>query len=140
MDSTALLPKQDHPQIKILIVDDMPRVRQGLRQLLELTGQFAIVAEAGDGQEAVVQASAATPDAAIMDLEMPGMDGYEATRRIKAQNPTIRVIALSAYASPDEITRALAAGVDCFVVKGAPYEVLVNAIIGKNNPPASRNT
>ena len=126
------LPEQNHSPKRVLIVDDIPEVRQDLRQLLDLTGLFEIVAEAGDGQEAVQQAAKLSPDAIVMDLEMPGMDGYEATRLIKSHHPTIRVIILSAYAGPEELERAQAAGADGFVIKGSPYEILVNALLGKN--------
>ena len=127
------LPEQNHSPKRILIVDDIPQVRQDLHQLLELTSLFEIVAEAESGLEAVYQAGKLLPDAIVMDLEMPGLDGYEATRLIKSQNPTVRVIILSAYAGPEELGRAQAAGADGFVVKGSHYEILVNAILGKNS-------
>ena len=132
MNSTNPPPKQNYSLMRVLIVDDIPQVRQELRQLLELTGLFEIVADASDGPGAVQKARKFSPDAIIMDLEMPGGDGYEATRRIKTLNPAIRVIILSAYAGGEEIRRAHAAGADCFVVKGDDYEILVNAILGKN--------
>jgi DNA-binding NarL/FixJ family response regulator len=135
MNSTNPSPKQTHSPKRLLIVDDIPQVRQDLRQLLELTGLFEIVAEAGNGQEAVQQVETFTPEAVVMDLEMPGMDGYEATRLVKAQYPAIRVIVLSAYAGPDEVRRARTAGADGFVMKGDRYEVLVDAILGKNSYP-----
>jgi DNA-binding NarL/FixJ family response regulator len=121
--------------VRVLLVDDMPQVRHDLRQLLELTGQIDIIAEARDGAQAVHLATDLAPDAIVMDLEMPGMDGYEATRRIKAHHPAPRVVILSVHASPLERERALAAGADGFVMKGANYEVLVNAILGRNDSP-----
>jgi DNA-binding NarL/FixJ family response regulator len=113
---------------KVLIVDDMPQVRQDLRQLLELTGLFEIVAEAANDQEAIRQADILSPDAVIIDLEMAAVDGYDVTRLIKAHNPFTRVIILSAYGSPEEIEHALATGADSFVMKGERYEILVDAI------------
>jgi two-component system, NarL family, response regulator LiaR len=69
------------------------------------------------------------PEVVIMDLEMPGMDGYEATRQIKSEIPSIRVVILSVHARAEEIARARAAGADQFVTKGASYEFLLNAIL-----------
>lgn len=140
MTSTNSPSIQDQSKKKILIVDDMPQVRQDLRQLLELTGLFEIVAEAGDGLEAVHQAEKFSPDAIVMDLEMPGLDGYEALHLIKAQNPTIRVVILSTYAGPEEKKRSHAVGADGFVMKGDHYEILVDAILGQNNSPNSGNS
>jgi DNA-binding NarL/FixJ family response regulator len=117
---------------KVLLVDDMPQVRRDLHQLLELTGLFEVVAEAVDSLEAVRQANDLSPDAVVLDLEMPGMDGYETTRLIKTQNPAMRVIILSAYGGADELEQASAAGADGFVIKGDSYEILVNAILGKD--------
>lgn len=140
MTSTNFPSIQDQSKKKLLIVDDMPQVRQDLRQLLELTGLFEIVAEAGDGLEAVHQAEKFSPDAIVMDLEMPGLDRYEALHLIKAQNPTVRVIILSTYAGPEEKKRSHSAGADGFVMKGDHYEILVNAILGKNSTPNSFNS
>ncbi len=139
MTSTKPPSIQDQSKIKLLIVDDMPQVRQDLRQLLELTGLFEIVAEAGDGLEAVHQAEKFTPDAIVMDLEMPGLDGYKALHLIKTQNPAIRVIIFSTYAGPEEKKRSFLAGADDFVMKGDRYELLVNAILGKDYSPNSFN-
>jgi len=140
MTSTNSPSIQNQSKKRLLIVDDMPQVRQDLRQLLELTGLFEIVAEAGDGLEAVHQAEKFSPDAIVMDLEMPGLDGYEALHLIKAQNPTIRVVILSTYAGPEEKKRSHSAGADGFVMKGDRYEILVNAILGKNFSPNSFNS
>ena len=117
--------------MRTLIVDDTPQVLHDLRQLLELTGLVEIVAQAGNGLAAVRLAEELQPDAVIMDLEMPGLDGYEATRQIKTIHPVTRVIILSVHADPDDRQRAREAGADSFVVKGAGYETLMNAILGK---------
>jgi DNA-binding NarL/FixJ family response regulator len=130
----SILPPEfpNHQRVRVLIVDDKPQVLHDLRQLLELTGLIDIVAEASDGKEAVRLAADLAPDAIVMDLEMPGMDGYEATRQIKALQPAQRVIILSVHAGPEERRRARTAGADSFVLKGANYQVLVNAILGRN--------
>jgi two-component system response regulator DesR len=122
----------DHQLVRLLIVDDTPRVLQDLRQLLELSGAVEIVGEASDGAQAVRLAEELSPQVVVMDLEMPGMDGYEATRRIKARTPAARVVILSVHASPAEVNRARHAGADSFVTKGARYEILLNAILAKD--------
>lgn len=137
----ASFPPSDPDQhlVRVLIVDDRPQVLQDLRQLLELTGMIEIAGEARNGAEAIRLAAELAPDAIVMDLEMPGMDGYEATRRIKSQVRTVRVIILSVHADPEEQQRALAAGADAFVTKGASYEVLVNAILEKDGSSSLLN-
>jgi DNA-binding NarL/FixJ family response regulator len=130
--STSSPGKQDQLRVRVIIVDDMPQVLHDLHQLLELTGRVEVVAEARNGQEAVRLAEDLSPDAILMDLEMPGMHGYEATRRIKQLPCVPRVIILSVHAGPDERERARAAGADGFVIKGADYETLVNALLGGN--------
>jgi DNA-binding NarL/FixJ family response regulator len=116
------------PSTRVLLVDDAAEVRQDLRTVLTLAGDLVIVGEAGNGLEAVAQAQALRPQVVVMDLEMPVMDGYEATRCIRALCPTCRVIALTIHAGAAERRRALEAGMADVVVKGAPLEVLLRAI------------
>jgi CheY-like chemotaxis protein len=71
----------------------------------------------------------------LMDLEMPILDGYEATRRIKTEQPTLRVIILSVHAGLEEVQRARASGADNFVVKGSDYQLLLNAILATDGSP-----
>ena len=138
MKISNLIPNgQNFARLRVLLVDDMPQVLNELHQLLELTGQIEIISEARDGAEAVRLAAELAPDAIVMDLEMPGMDGHEATRQIKQHQPAPRVIILSVHAGPVERERAQAAGADSFVEKGADYEVLLNAVLGKNGQPGS---
>jgi DNA-binding NarL/FixJ family response regulator len=120
--------------IRVLVVDDMPQVREGLRTLLPLAGEAAgcpvvVVGEAGDGREAVQQTGVLEPDVVLMDLEMPVMSGYEAARRIKARWPACRVVALTAHGYESAQAQAFQAGVDVFITKGAPVETLVQAIV-----------
>ncbi len=119
--------------LRVLIVDDVPQVRQELRGLLQLTGELEVVGEAANGLEAISQAEALRPDVVVMDLEMPVMDGYEATRQIKTRRPACRVVALTIHGGETERQRAFQAGADSFVVKGAPLETLMEAI---RNAPA----
>jgi DNA-binding NarL/FixJ family response regulator len=122
--------------VRVLIVDDNPQVIYDLRQLLELSGAVEVVGEAEGGLEAVRLAAGLSPDVVIVDLEMPDMDGYETTRRIKACQPAPRVVILSVHAGLAE-QKALAAGADGFVVKGTDYKILLNAILDKDGSTKS---
>jgi DNA-binding NarL/FixJ family response regulator len=96
-----------------------------------------VVAEGANGQDAIQLAVEASPDVVIMDLEMPGMNGFEATRQIKGQGSAPRVIILSVHAEREDIARAQAVGADDFVVKGANFQVLIQAILMKTGSPNS---
>jgi DNA-binding NarL/FixJ family response regulator len=104
---------------RVLVVDDVAQVRQDLRLLLELSGAVVVAGEAANGQEAIFQVEALRPDVVLMDLEMPVMDGYEATRQIKARWPACRVIAFSVHSHLPAREKARGAGVDGFIEKGA---------------------
>jgi two-component system response regulator DesR len=112
----------------MLLVDDVPQVRRELRTALSLTGGVQVVGEAADGRQAADLAERLEPDVVLMDLEMPGMDGFEAAALIKAASPTCRLVALTIHAGADERQRAQAAGFDAFVVKGASMLTLMLAI------------
>lgn len=113
----------------VLIVDDMPQVRQELHKLLELSGMVKVVGEASNGLEAISLVEELSPDVVIMDLEMPVMDGFIATRKIKEQQMASRVIILSVHADPEDVDRAMQAGVDAFIQKGEDFETLLKAIL-----------
>jgi DNA-binding NarL/FixJ family response regulator len=120
--------------VRVLIVDDAPQVRQGLITMLKLaakktTPKIEVVGEAQNGREAIAQTQALRPDVVLMDLEIPILDGYEATHWIKENRPETRVIILSIHASPKEQERACLAGADGFVAKGSDYQELLNAIL-----------
>lgn len=110
---------------KILIVDDRAVVRTELRSLLELTGTIMVIGEAENGWEAVHQAEALRPDIVLMDLEMPGLDGIEATRRIKKQRLARAVIVFSVYGSDLIRQKAQDAGADAFIVKGTDLSTIL---------------
>ena len=112
--------------IRVLIVDDSARAREGLRALFATWPEIMVVGEAADGQQAVQLVEEYQPHVVLMDLHMPVLDGVQATRQIKQQWPTVTVIALTMYAT--EQTAALAAGVDAFVIKGSPPERLLIAL------------
>jgi DNA-binding NarL/FixJ family response regulator len=113
---------------RVLIVDDNPQVRQELRTLLPLAGEIEIVGEAADGREAVGLVRALQPEVVLMDLEMPALDGYEATRQIKAGSPSCRVVVLTVHAYEAAWQKAVQAGADVIFVKGGPLETLIGAI------------
>jgi DNA-binding NarL/FixJ family response regulator len=122
--------------IRILIVDDVTQVRQGLVTLLKLvatrtTPEIEIVGEAQNGGEAVQQAQVLHPDVILMDLEMPFIDGYEAARQIKTSWPSCRIIALTIHDHESARLQAINAGMDDFIVKGAPLETLIRVISGQ---------
>jgi two-component system, NarL family, response regulator LiaR len=114
--------------INVLIVDDHQVVRQGLRTFLELHEDICVVAEAGNGGDAVVMAARFTPDVILMDLVMPVMDGITATGRIKSISPEIRVIALTSFTEDDKIFPALQAGASSYLLKDVTPDELVDAI------------
>ena len=120
--------ESDNPLIRVLIVDDMPQVRQDLRVLLQLSNEVEVVGEAGDGQEAIKQAELLKPDVVIMDMEMPILDGLEATAQIKKHMLAKRIVILSVHSEPEDRTRAMQAGADTFIQKGSPYSALMESI------------
>jgi len=115
-------------KIKILIADDHAVVREGTRQILERESDLAVVGEAGDGEEAIRLAGILQPDVAIIDIEMPRMDGVEATRRIKAQYPGITVLILSAYDDDQFVFSLLEAGAAGYLLKSVRGKELIDAI------------
>lgn len=112
---------------RVLITDDSARTREGLRALLATWPQITVVGEATNGQDALHLVAEVQPDIVLMDLQMPILDGVQATRLIKQRWPTIMVIALTMY--PTEQNAALTAGADAFVIKGSSPDRLL-AILG----------
>jgi DNA-binding NarL/FixJ family response regulator len=112
--------------LRILIVDDRPHARRSLKALLAAKFRCVEVREAEDGGDAIRCIERSKPDVVLMDVQMPNVDGLEATRRIKATQPKIRVIALSMYR--EYRAAALSAGADAFVSKGEPPEVLLKTL------------
>jgi DNA-binding NarL/FixJ family response regulator len=112
------------PPVRLLVVDDHPVVRQGLRTFLETRPDFEVVGEAGDGEAAVAEAARLRPDVILMDLVMPGVDGLEAINRIRAAEPGARILVLTSFASADQVLPALRAGAAGYLLKdAAPGEV-----------------
>jgi DNA-binding NarL/FixJ family response regulator len=117
----------DH-SIRILIADDHPVVRDGLRAMLSTQSDFQVMDEAIDGAAAVRQAASLQPDVILLDLEMPELDGVTALQQIRAGDPAARVIILTAYDSDERIVSAVAAGAKGYLLKGAPREDIFQAI------------
>jgi DNA-binding NarL/FixJ family response regulator len=113
---------------RVLIVDDVEQVRLDLRTLLTLTEEIDVIGEAANGLEAVSLTEALKPEVVLMDLEMPVLDGYEATHQIKMRFPPCRVIVLTVHDYESARTKAQQSGVDAFLVKGAPLENIVQTI------------
>ncbi len=114
--------------IRILLVDDHAVVRTGFRLLLQSMPEMSVVAEAESGEVACLLYSELAPDVVVMDLAMPGMGGLEALRRIRAQHPQLRVLALSAHDDPMHARRALQEGALGFLSKRSAPEALVEAV------------
>jgi len=120
------------PQVlRVLLVDDHKVMREGLAALIAEEKDMKIVGQAGDGREAVKLARELEPDVVIMDVAMPVMPGDEATRRIKAELPQIRVVALSMFAEPGVREKMLGAGAEIYLPKTGPSEELLAAIRGQ---------
>ena len=115
-------------KIKILIADDHAFVREGTRRILEQEPDLEVVAEAGNGEEAVALASDLKPDVAIIDVAMPKLDGIEATRRIKALCPAVAVLVLSAYDDDQFVFGLLEAGAAGYLLKSVRGHEIVSAI------------
>ena len=114
--------------IRILLVDDHPVVRHGLRGMLENEPGLAVVGEAGSGAEGLELALTEQPDIVLMDLRMPGGDGVEATGRILARLPATKVVVLTTYESDRDILRAIEAGASGYLLKDASPAELAEAV------------
>ena len=114
--------------IRILIIDDHGLMRAGLRALLEDEPDLQVVGEGENGEEALRLVGEQQPDILLLDIGMPGMDGIEATRRLKRLNPQIRVLILTVYEEESLLREAIRAGAAGYILKRAAEEELVTAI------------
>lgn len=115
-------------KLRLLLVDDQALFREGLRTLLGLQADFEIAGEAANGEEAVALARKLVPDVVLMDLRMPVLGGVEATRRITAEAPAVRVIVLTTFEEDEEVFAALRAGAAGYLLKASPSAKLCEAI------------
>ena len=114
--------------IRVLVVDDHAVVREGLRAFLELQDSIEVVGEAGDGHEAVEQATRLVPDVVLMDLVMPRLDGLEAMRVLRASLPAMRVIVLTSFLDDAMLLPALRAGAAGYLLKNAQPQEIARAV------------
>jgi DNA-binding NarL/FixJ family response regulator len=116
------------PALRVLVADDHPIVREGLRAVLEVLPDFELVGTASSGQEAVSLAAESSPDVIVMDLHMPGLDGVEATKTVLARNPHIKVLILTMFDDDDMLVAALKAGARGYLLKGASHTDILQAL------------
>ncbi|SIS00120.1 response regulator transcription factor [Micromonospora avicenniae] len=114
--------------IKLLLADDQALVRGALAALLSLEPDLTVVAEVGRGDEVVAEARRTGPDVALLDVEMPGLDGIAATTALRAALPTCRVLVVTTFGRPGYLRRAMEAGANGFVVKDTPARQLAEAV------------
>ena len=115
-------------RIRVMVVDDHEIVRVGLKQVLELSGEFEVVGQAADGEEAVRVAAEVSPDLVLMDVIMPRKDGVEACREIMESAPDVRVVMLTASNAEDAVVESVAAGASGYILKETDMEQLLSAL------------
>jgi len=115
-------------KIRLMLVDDHEVIRVGLKTFLQTQPDFEVVAEASDGEEAVDRAIESAPDVILMDISMPGIDGLEATRRLRVLYPAGLVLALTVHDDKQYLMQMLAAGASGYITKQAAADDLVEAI------------
>jgi len=120
-------PRPQHP-ITVLLVDDHPMFRKGLRLPLEAEADICVVSEAGDGRAALEQVRELSPDVVVMDISMPNLNGIEATRQISSSSPSTKVMALSIHAGKQFVKDMLSAGACAYILKDSVPEEMIDAI------------
>lgn len=121
-------PADDAASIKVLLVDDHPVVRRGLAALLATLPGIDVVGEAGNGSDAVKEAQLTKPHVVVMDVQMPGLDGVEATKALRTAVPSTAVLVLTMFEDSQSVVMALRAGAKGYLLKGADQEEIVRAI------------
>ena len=117
-----------HTPIRVLVADDHRLFRDGLRALLNSAEDLELVGEAGDGEEVVAQAAVLQPDVILMDLQLPGINGVEATRRILHTQPRVNVLVLTMFEDTDTVLAAMRAGARGYILKDTDEEALLRSV------------
>ena len=128
IECSLQLEQKETMKIRILIVDDHHSFRDVLKALLALQTDMEVIGEAPNGQEAIVLSRKLRPDVILMDVMMPVMDGIEATRRILAETPDMKILALSFYSDDGFVKGIMRAGALRYILKGDDFEVMTAAI------------
>jgi two-component system, NarL family, response regulator len=115
-------------KIKVMVVDDHPLMRVGVASIVNARQDMTVVAQTGTGEEAVALYQQHMPDVTLMDLRLPKMSGVDAILTIRSKNPGARFIVLTTYEGDEDIHRALEAGAQGYVIKGMPYQTLIEAL------------
>jgi NarL family two-component system response regulator LiaR len=116
------------PGARVLLVDDHPLMRAGIRKVLESQPSIAVVGEASNGEEALRALEAIEADVLLLDLSMPGLDGFEVLRRARAIAPSVRILVLTMHSDAEYVARAIHLGADGYLLKDSAAQDLVAAI------------
>lgn len=116
-------------KIKVMVVDDHPLMRVGVSSIVNARPNMLVVAQAGTGQEAVALFAQHKPDVTLMDLRLPGMSGVDAIQAIRSRWPGAKFVVLTTYEGDEDIHRALEAGARGYIIKGMPYQTLIDALV-----------
>ncbi len=131
-------------KIKIMVVDDHPLMRVGVASIINARADMTVVAQTGTGEEAVTLFAKHAPDVTLMDLRLPQMSGVDSIRAIRGRWPAARFVVLTTYEGDEDIHRALEAGAKGYVIKGMPYQTLIDALLRVHSggrflpPPVAR--
>jgi len=121
-------PRDDKAPIRLLLAEDQVMIREALAALLSFEGDFEVVAQVGRGDEVANAARDTNPDVALLDIEMPGMDGLTAAAELKRDHPDTKIIILTTFGRPGFLRRAMESGVSAFLVKDSPADKLTQTI------------
>jgi len=116
-------------KIRIMVVDDHPLMRVGVASIINARPDMTVVAQTGTGEEAVALFSQHKPDITLMDLRLPGMSGVDAISAIRERSPGSKFVVLTTYEGDEDIHRALEAGARGYIIKGMPYQTLIEALL-----------
>ena len=130
LTTTTHSPNNSSSSARIIVADDHDLVREAMRSLLNIAPDLGVIDEAKDGQETIELTRLQRPDLVLTDVRMPTVNGFEATRTIKEELPTTKVLIMSAYEDPLFVSEAVRAGADGYVLKLSPVQELVDAIRG----------